>query len=210
VNAELDSVHAASEGDPSGSKAGTRADALAGLREAAGAVLADLVVDVADYPQPGVVFKDITPVLADHAAFAMTVEALAVAGRDDDGRGNVDKVVGMEARGFILAAPVALLLGAGFVPVRKPGKLPGPTHAESYALEYAEATLEIHQNAIAPGERVLLVDDVLATGGTVAATRKLVEACGGVVVGCSVLMDLSFLPGRAAIGDLPLQTLLTV
>lgn len=179
-------------------------------RTAAGEAVQRLVVDVPDYPTPGVVFKDITPVLADHAAFSLVIEALAAAGHDADGRGGVDKVVGMEARGFILAAPVALYLGAGFVPVRKAGKLPGTTYVESYDLEYGQATLEMHQDAVAPGERVLLVDDVLATGGTVAATRALVERGGAEVVGCSVLMDLSFLPGRAAIGDLPLHSLLTV
>ena len=122
----------------------------------------------------------------------------------------VDKVVGMEARGFILAAPVALALGAGFVPVRKAGKLPRETHAVSYALEYGEATLELHRDGVQPGERVLLVDDVLATGGTVAATRELVESCGGTVTGVAVLMELSFLPGLETIGDLPLHSLLTV
>ena len=180
-----------------------------GAEDAAG-ILKRLVVDVPDYPAPGVVFKDITPVLADPAAFGTVVEALADAGRDADGRPVVDHVVGMEARGFILAAPVALALGAGFVPVRKAGKLPRATHAQSYALEYGEATLEVHRDAFAPGDRVLLVDDVLATGGTVAATRRLVEACAAVPVGVAVLMDLSFLPGREAIGDLPLLSLLTV
>jgi len=116
----------------------------------------------------------------------------------------------MEARGFILAAPVALALGTGFVPVRKVGRLPRETHAVSYSLEYGEATLEVHRDGIAPGERVLLVDDVLATGGTVAATRELVESCGGIVTGVAVLMELSFLPGRETIGDLPLHALLTV
>ena len=156
------------------------------------------------------VFKDITPLLADHAAFTAVVQALADVGRDASGATVVDKVVGMEARGFILAAPVALALGTGFVPVRKAGKLPRETHAVSYALEYGEATLEVHRDAIAPGERVLLVDDVLATGGTVAATRELVESCGGTVTGVAVLMELSFLPGRDTIGDLPLQSLLTI
>ena len=122
----------------------------------------------------------------------------------------VDHVVGMEARGFILAAPVALALGAGLVPVRKAGKLPRPTYDESYALEYGRATLEIHQDGLSAGDRVLLVDDVLATGGTVAATRRLVEQSGAVAHGVAVLMDLSFLPGREAIGDLPLTTLMTV
>ena len=166
--------------------------------------------DVPDYPQPGVMFKDITPLLADHDAFTQVVAALADAGRDADGIVVVDKVVGMEARGFILAAPVALALGAGFVPVRKAGKLPGETYAVSYALEYGEATLEMHQDGIDQGDRVLLVDDVLATGGTADATRQLVERCGGTVHAFAVLMDLSFLPGRETIGDLPLHTLLTI
>jgi adenine phosphoribosyltransferase len=169
-----------------------------------------LVLDVPDFPEPGIVFKDITPLLADHDAFTTVVQALADAGRDPSGATVVDKVVGMEARGFILAAPVALALGAGFVPVRKAGKLPRPTHSISYALEYGEATLELHHDGIAPGERVLLVDDVLATGGTVAATRQLVESCAGEPVGVAVLMELSFLPGREAIGDLPLTALMTV
>jgi adenine phosphoribosyltransferase len=176
----------------------------------AGEILRRLVVDVPDFPEPGVVFKDITPVLSDHASFDAVVEALAAAGRDETGTVVVDHVVGMEARGFILAAPVALALGAGFVPVRKQGKLPRATYAESYALEYGEATLEIHRDGLAEGDRVLLVDDVLATGGTVAATRRLVEHGGAVAHGVAVLMDLSFLPGREAIGDLSLTTLMTV
>ena len=169
-----------------------------------------LVVDVPDYPQPGIVFKDITPLLADHDAFTAVIDALAASGRDGDGASAVDKVVGMEARGFILAAPVALALGAGFVPVRKAGRLPRATHAVSYALEYGEATLEIHRDAIEPGDRVLLVDDVLATGGTVAATRRLVEQCGGTAHAVAVLMELALLPGRRAVGDLPTTALLTV
>jgi adenine phosphoribosyltransferase len=180
------------------------------MTDAARDALERLVVDVPDFPEPGVVFKDITPLLADHAGFTAVIDALAAAGRDESGATVVDKVVGMEARGFILAAPVALALGTGFVPVRKAGKLPRETHAVSYALEYGEATLELHRDAISPGERVLLVDDVLATGGTVAATRQLVESCGGEAVGVAVLMELSFLPGRATIGDLPLNTLLTI
>lgn len=175
--------------------------------DAVASAMERLIRDVPDYPKPGVVFKDITPLLSDHDGFTAVVEALAAAGRDADGNVVVDKVVGMEARGFILAAPVALALGTGFVPVRKAGKLPCDTHAVSYALEYGEATLEIHTDAIAPGERVLLIDDVLATGGTVAATRELVEECGGVPHAVAVLMELTFLPGRATIGDLPLVTL---
>jgi adenine phosphoribosyltransferase len=169
-----------------------------------------LVLDVEDFPEPGIVFKDITPLLADHDGFAAVVAALAAAGRDADGTVVVDKVIGMEARGFILAAPVALALGTGFVPVRKAGKLPRAAHAVSYALEYGDATLELHRDAIAPGERVLLVDDVLATGGTVKATRELVQRCGGVCAGVAVLMELSFLPGRATVGDLPVTSLMTV
>ncbi len=172
--------------------------------------LARLVVDVPDWPEPGVVFKDITPLLADHGAFTEVVEALAAPGRDSSGATVVDYVVGMEARGFILAAPVALALGTGFVPVRKSGKLPRDTYAESYALEYGQATLEMHVDALAPGARVLLVDDVLATGGTVAATHRLVEQAGAMVHGVAVLMELSFLPGRETVGALPLTSLLTI
>jgi adenine phosphoribosyltransferase len=169
--------------------------------------LATLVVDVPDFPEPGVVFKDITPLLADPAGFVAVVEALAACGRDEQGSVVVDKVVGMEARGFIVAAPVALALGVGFVPVRKAGKLPRETHAVPYALEYGEATLELHRDAIAPGDRVLLVDDVLATGGTAKATQQLVEMSGGVAVGVAVLMELSFLPGRETVGELPVTAL---
>jgi len=173
-------------------------------------VMDRLVRDVPDFPAPGVVFKDITPLLADHDGLAAVVHALADAGRDSEGRVAVDKVVGMEARGFILAAPVALALGVGFVPVRKAGKLPGETYAVSYALEYGDATLEVHQDAIDAGERVLLVDDVLATGGTADATRQLVERSGATPHALAVLIELSFLHGRAAIGDLPLRALHTV
>jgi adenine phosphoribosyltransferase len=170
----------------------------------------ELIRDIPDFPKPGIVFKDISPLLADHTGFSAVIEALAGVGRDSSGEVVVDKVVGMEARGFILAAPVALALGAGFVPVRKAGKLPGETHAVSYALEYGEATLEIHTDGIQPGERVLLVDDVLATGGTVSATRRLVEKCGGTVTACAVLLELGSLGGRQALGDLPLHAIRTV
>ena len=179
-------------------------------RERAEAVLHDLVVDVRDFPEKGIIFKDITPLLADADGLAAVVSALADAGRDEGGAVAVDKVVGMESRGFILGAPVAVDLGVGFVPVRKAGRLPRPTHTVAYDLEYGTATLEIHQDAVGPGERVLLVDDVLATGGTLAATRQLVEACGGVVAAVAMLMELSFLPGRETVGDLPLTSLLTI
>jgi adenine phosphoribosyltransferase len=160
--------------------------------------------DVADYPQPGVVFKDITPLLADGAAFAAVVSALA------SGHDGVDKVAGIEARGFILAAPVAIALGAGLVPVRKQGKLPGPTYAQSYDLEYGSATVEVHQDAFAPGERVLIVDDVLATGGTGSATVELVRKAGAEVVAIAVIMELSFLNGRSRLPDAAIRSLLVV
>lgn len=169
-----------------------------------------LIADVPDFPDPGILFKDITPLLADPAALAAVVAALAAPGRDEAGDVVVDKVLGMESRGFILGAPVALSLGVGFVPVRKAGKLPRATYAVSYALEYGEATLEVHRDAVAPGERVLLIDDVLATGGTAKATIDLVEKCGASVHAVAMLMELGFLSGREALGTVPLTTLLTV
>jgi adenine phosphoribosyltransferase len=169
-----------------------------------------LIRDIPDYPKPGVLFKDITPLLADHDAFTAVVHALARAGRDESGEVVVDKVIGMEARGFILAAPVALALGVGFVPVRKAGKLPAACYAVSYELEYAEATIEMHTDALAPGERVLLVDDVLATGGTAAATQKLVHYADAEVKALAVLMELSFLNGRDVLRGTPLHALRTL
>jgi adenine phosphoribosyltransferase len=169
-----------------------------------------LIRDIADFPKPGVVFKDITPMLADAVAFQAVVDALAQAGRGTDGEPAVTKVVGMEARGFIFGAPVALALDAGFVPVRKPGKLPHETRGISYDLEYGSETLEMHLDALAPGERVLLVDDVLATGGTARATVDLVEQSGAEVVALAVVMELGFLPGRETLGDVPLTVLHTV
>ena len=160
--------------------------------------------DVPDYPKPGIVFKDITPLLGDPDAFAATVDALA---EPFQGIG-IDKVAGLEARGFILAAPVALRLGAGFVPMRKEGKLPGATHAVSFALEYGEATIEVHRDAFEVGERVLIVDDVLATGGTAAAAVELVGRCGATVAGLVVLMELDFLHGRDRLQGVDLRTLL--
>jgi len=181
-------------------------DPVAVAREA----IERLVVDVPDYPEPGIVFKDITPLLADHDGLAAVVEALAEAGRDDGGATAVDAVVGMESRGFILGAPVALALGVGFVPVRKAGKLPRAAHAVTYDLEYGSATLEIHRDAVRPGQSVLLVDDVLATGGTAVAARRLVEQCGAAVHGVAVLMELGFLDGAAKLDGLPLTGLETV
>lgn len=182
----------------------------ASVTERAVEALTRLVRDVPDFPEPGVLFKDITPLLADAEGFAAVVEGLAAAGRDAAGATAVDKVLGMEARGFILAAPVALALGVGFVPVRKAGKLPHDTHSVAYALEYGEAVLELHQDAVAPGERVLVVDDVLATGGTAKATHELVAACGATTASFAFLMELGFLDGRAVLGDVPTRSLLTV
>jgi adenine phosphoribosyltransferase len=174
------------------------------------ALIASRVRDIADYPQPGVLFKDITPLLADGAALNAVVAGLA-AGQQHRGQpGGVDKVAGIEARGFILAAPAALALGAGFVPVRKHGKLPGPTYAQSYDLEYGSATIEVHQDAFAPGERVLIVDDVLATGGTAAATAELIRKAGAEVTGIAVILELSFLAGRDRLPDTLVRSLLVV
>ena len=168
------------------------------------ALITEHVRDIPDYPQPGVLFKDITPLLGDADAFGAEVEAMAAV------FGPVDKVVGIEARGFILAAPVAYEIRAGFVPVRKKGKLPSATFAEEYNLEYGSATLEVHQDAFEPGDRVLIVDDVLATGGTARATASLVRRAGADVVGVAVLMELSFLKGRAAVPNLEVRSLLVV
>ena len=180
----------------------------------AGAELADLITkfvrDVPDYPQPGIVFKDITPLLGDPGAFSAVVYGLAAAFGADGGDASVDKVVGIEARGFILAAPVALRIGAGFVPVRKKGKLPAATFTQEYDLEYGSATLEVHQDAFRPGDRVLIVDDVLATGGTAQATASLVRRCGAEVIGLAFLMELSFLKGRAKLHDEEARSLLVV
>jgi adenine phosphoribosyltransferase len=164
----------------------------------------DLIRDVPDFPQPGIVFKDITPILADPIAFSTLIDLIVV----HFGRGNVDKVVGIEARGFILASPVAYHFGAGFVPVRKQGKLPAETVAEEYSLEYGTATLEIHRDAVRPGERVLIVDDVLATGGTAKATASLVEQIGGTICGIACLIELDFLHGRDQIPGHELFTLI--
>ncbi len=164
--------------------------------------LRPLVRDVPDFPSPGVVFRDITPLLADAAAFSDTIDGLGDIGAE------VDLVAGVEARGFILGAPVALRLGAGFVPVRKHGKLPGDTHAAAYALEYGEAVIEVHQDAFRPGQRVLVVDDVLATGGTLAATVELVRRTGAEVVAASILVEIAALGGRAHVADVDLRTVL--
>lgn len=148
--------------------------------------------DVPDFPSPGIVFRDLTPLLGDVEAFRFTVDTLA----DAFAGQRVDKVVGVEARGFILAGPVAYRLGAGFVPVRKPGKLPWRTESEEYALEYGVDRLELHADGVAAGEQVLIVDDVIATGGTAAATVRLVEGLGATVAGLGFAVELMYLGGR--------------
>lgn len=165
----------------------------------------ELVRLVPDYPQPGVLFRDITPLLADARAFADVVGLLAA-----DAPGPVDLVAGMEARGFLLAAPVATALGAGLLPVRKAGKLPGPTSSETYELEYGTATIEIHPFTVPAGARVLVIDDVLATGGTAAATVQLLERCGAEVVGLSFLVEIPVLGGRDRLAGRPVDALVTV
>lgn len=168
------------------------------------ALVASHVVDVPGFPQPGIVFKDLSPLFADASAFRRVVDAIVHA---HDG---FDTVVGIEARGFVLAAAVAYAAGVGVVPVRKAGKLPRETHSASYALEYGEATLEVHRDAFVPAQRVLVVDDVLATGGTAEAALRLVKQAGGVVLGFTVVVELSFLGGRTRMADHPLHALLTV
>jgi adenine phosphoribosyltransferase len=162
--------------------------------------------DVPDFPRPGIVFKDITPMLADPVLFGRVVNAMAAPYRGQ----HITKVVGVEARGFILGAPVALALNAGFVPARKPGKLPHRTVVERYSLEYGADGLEMHQDAVLQGERVLIVDDVLATGGTAEATAKLAAQIGGEVVGFSFLMVLGFLDGVKRLGADRVRSLLTL
>ncbi len=171
------------------------------------AALAGHIRDIPDFPEPGVLFRDITPLLGDATALARAIEALVEAVRRDVGQ--VDRVLGMEARGFLLGPPVALALGVGFAPVRKPGKLPWDVESETYALEYRSDTLEVHRDAVVPGERVLVVDDVIATGGTAAATARLVDRLGAQVAGFAFLIELSFLDGRAVLGDVPVTSLVT-
>ena len=167
--------------------------------------LKDFVRDVPDFPNPGVGFKDITPLLADPRAFSACIEALAESFSGAD----IDKVIGVEARGFIVAAPVAQALSAGLVPVRKPGKLPWAVHRETYQLEYSTDVLEIHTDALRPGERVLIIDDVLATGGTASATARLAARLGGNVIGFGCIIELAFLNGRSKLGELPIVALLS-
>lgn len=164
--------------------------------------------DVPDFPEPGIVYKDLTPLLADVDAFRFVVDALVDHAAELPTP--VDKVVGVEARGFTFAAAAAYRIGAGLIPVRKPGKLPWKTSRVDYALEYGTDALEIHQDAVAPGEGVYVVDDVLATGGTAAATCKLVETLGGRIAGVAFVVELGFLGGRAKLPDYDVFSLMTL
>ncbi|WP_406728444.1 adenine phosphoribosyltransferase [Streptomyces sp. GD-15H] len=176
----------------------------------ASALLLSRIRDVADHPEPGVMFKDITPLLADPKAFAVLSDALAEIAGDT----GATKIVGLEARGFILGAPVAVQAGLGFIPVRKAGKLPGATLSQAYDLEYGSAEIEVHAEDLTAADRVLVIDDVLATGGTAEASVQLIRRAGAEVVGLAVLMELTFLGGRArvepALAGAPLEALLTI
>ncbi|MEU3749498.1 MULTISPECIES: adenine phosphoribosyltransferase [Streptomyces] len=173
-------------------------------------LLLSRIRDVPDYPKPGVLFKDITPLLADPEAFTALTDALAGLCSAH----GATKIVGLEARGFILAAPVAVRAGLGFIPVRKAGKLPGATLSQAYELEYGTAEIEVHAEDLAAGDRVMVIDDVLATGGTAEASIELIRRAGAEVAGVAVLMELGFLPGRArlepALNGAPLNALITV
>ena len=167
-------------------------------------LLFDRVRDVPDFPKPGIVFKDVTPILSDRVAFRRTLDLLAEAWV---GKG-IDKVVGIESRGFVFGSALAYALGAGFSPARKPGKLPFHKDRETYALEYGEDALELHVDAVVRGERVLVVDDLLATGGTAGAALRLVERRGGVIAGCAFVIELTFLGGRAKLGGVEATSIL--
>ncbi|MFB6817089.1 adenine phosphoribosyltransferase [Streptomyces sp. NPDC056347] len=178
--------------------------------ESTRALLLSRIRDVTDYPKPGVVFKDITPLLADPVAFAALTDTLA----ELCVRYGATKVVGLEARGFILAAPVAIRAGLGFVPVRKAGKLPGATLSQAYELEYGTAEIEIHAEDLSADDRIMVIDDILATGGTAEASLELIRRAGAEVAGVAVLMELGFLDGRArlerALAGAPLEALIHV
>ncbi|MFQ5503368.1 MAG: adenine phosphoribosyltransferase [Planctomycetota bacterium] len=167
--------------------------------------LNQFIRDIPDFPKPGIVFKDITPLLASPQAlrYSITCLANAVSGH------RIDVVAGIESRGFIFGVPVARELGVGFVPIRKPGKLPWKTSRVEYVLEYGTDSIEIHQDAVRSGDRVLIVDDLLATGGTMAASIELIESSGGMVVACAVVIELAFLGGRKKAGDKDLYSLIS-
>jgi adenine phosphoribosyltransferase len=175
--------------------------------------LLEMVRAVDDWPRPGVTFYDVTPVFTDRQAFRSVVDGIAdhwAHGIVDAGGGGIDVVVGPEARGFAIAAPVALRLDAGFVPLRRPGRLPAAVESIEYTLEYGTDLLEIHNDAVQPGQRVLVVDDVLATGGTAAAVIRLVERLGGVVAGVACVLEIGGLGGRTAVGDHPVHSLVLI
>jgi adenine phosphoribosyltransferase len=167
------------------------------------AEIAQAIRDIPDFPKPGILFKDITPVLADARLFAGTIDLLT----EKFAPGSIDAVVGIDARGFIFAAAAATKLQAGFIPVRKKGKLPYQTIEQDYALEYGHATIAIHTDALKPGARVLLIDDLLATGGTSAAAAALVQKVGGQIVEMAFLIELKFLHGRDKLKGLPIRSL---
>jgi adenine phosphoribosyltransferase len=167
--------------------------------------LAGQIRDIADFPKPGILFKDITTLLKDGESFRASVDGLL----EKIGKRDVDCVVGMESRGFIFGAPIAYKLGAGFVPVRKLGKLPGDVVSVEYDLEYGSATLEMHKDAFTPGAKVLIVDDLLATGGTVAGTIELVKQLKGTIVACAFLIELTALKGREKLGGYDVVTLIS-
>jgi adenine phosphoribosyltransferase len=166
-------------------------------------VIEGRIRDVPDFPKPGIVFKDITPLLQDPSSFAATIDALA----ESVAEHRFDLVCGIESRGFLFGASLAKELGKGFIPIRKPGKLPWKTASESYELEYGTDTIEIHVDAASGGTRVLMVDDLLATGGTMAAALKLVRKIGGAPVACAFVIELAFLHGRKKLGELPVHAL---
>ena len=176
------------------------------MSDAATHAITELVRPIEDWPQPGVTFRDITPLLADPAGFDAVLVAMASAAR---ALGPIDAILGVESRGFVLGAPMARELAVPFVPVRKEGKLPAETRAATYDLEYGTATLEIHVDALAPGARVVVVDDVLATGGTLAATQTLVEGAGASVAGHLVMIEIGVLGGRDRLEPTPLTALHT-
>ena len=172
---------------------------------ATAAEIAQAIRNVPDFPKPGIQFKDITPVLADAHLFSSSIDLLT----EGFAPGSIDAVVGIDARGFIFAAAAAKKLEAGFIPVRKKGKLPYTTIEQDYALEYGHATVAIHTDALKPGARVLLLDDLLATGGTAAAAAALVQKLGAHIVGIGFVIELSFLQGREKLGGLPVRSLVT-